>query len=132
MNKFRETERGQRGYPCSGVKKSKEENEMNETIITLVCALMGSGAATAMVNGLFHSYGLRRQQQTGESQGMRWLLQDRLEQLALCYLSRGYVTMEQLRQWNRGHQIYHDLLGGNGDLNGLKDELRRLRIREEE
>ena len=57
---------------------------------------------------------------------MRWLLQDRLEQQALKYLRRGVITYEELRNWNRGHHIYHDLLGGNGDLNGLKEELMRL------
>ena len=57
---------------------------------------------------------------------MRWLLQDRLEQQALKYLRRGAITYEELRNWNRGHHIYHDLLGGNGDLNGLKEELTRL------
>ena len=62
----------------------------------------------------------------GESQGLRWLLQDRLEQQALTYLEKGSISYEELRSWNRGHHIYHDLLGGNGDLDGLREELKRL------
>ncbi len=95
-------------------------------IITILCALMGSGAATALVSGLVGRRTEKQRAETGESQGMRWLLQDRLEQQALKYLRRGRITYEELRNWNRGHHIYHDLLGGNGDLNGLKEELTRL------
>ena len=94
--------------------------------ITILCALMGSGAATALVSGLISRRSEKRRTETGESQGMRWLLQDRLEQQALKYLRRGVITYEQLRNWNRGHHIYHDLLGGNGDLNELKGKLTRL------
>ena len=100
--------------------------------ITILCALMGSGAATALVSGLISRRSEKRRTETGESQGMRWLLQDRLEQQALKYLRRGVITYEQLRNWNRGHHIYHDLLGGNGDLNGLKEELKRLLYETEE
>ena len=95
-------------------------------IITILCALLGSGAATALVTGLVNRQAEKRRTETGESQGLRYLLQDRLEQQALEYLRRGYVTYDELRNWNRGHHIYHDLLGGNGDLNGLREELKRL------
>ena len=94
--------------------------------ITILCALIGSGAATALVTGIVGRRTERRRTETGESQGMRWLLQDRLEQQALKYLRRGLITYEELRNWNRGHHIYHDLLGGNGDLNELKGKLTRL------
>lgn len=93
---------------------------------------MGSGAATALVSGLISRRSEKRRTETGESQGMRWLLQDRLEQQALKYLRRGLVTYEQLRNWNRGHHIYHDLLGGNGDLNELKEKLTQLLYATEE
>ena len=95
-------------------------------IITIVCALIGSGAATALVTGLLGRRAQRRRTETGESQGMRWLLQDRLEQLALRHLRLGRIDYEELRNWNRGHRIYHELLGGNGDLDNLKEALKRL------
>ncbi len=101
-------------------------------IITILCALLGSGAATALVTGFVNRRAEKRRTETGESQGLRYLLQDRLEQQALEYLRRGSVTYDELRNWNRGHHIYHDLLGGNGDLNGLRDELKRLLYETEE
>ena len=100
--------------------------------ITILCALIGSGAATALVTGIIGRRAEQKRTETGESQGLRYLLQDRLEQQALSYLKRGYLSYEELRSWNRGHHIYHDLLGGNGDLNGLKEELNRLLYEKEE
>ncbi len=101
-------------------------------IITILGALLGSGAATALVTALVNRRAEERRTETGESQGLRWLLQDRLEQQALAYLRRGCVTYDELRKWNRGHSIYHDLLGGNGDLNGLREELKKLLYQTEE
>ena len=100
--------------------------------ITILCALIGSGAATALVTGLVSWRAEQRRTETGESQGLRYLLQDRLEQQALTYLEKGSISYEELRSWNRGHHIYHDLLGGNGDLNGLKEELKHLLYKAEE
>lgn len=92
----------------------------------ILCALIGSGAATALVSGLVSRRAERRRNETGESQGMRWLLQDRLEHLAKHYLERGVISYDELQNWNKGHHIYHDLLDGNGDLNILKSSLTNL------
>ena len=36
------------------------------------------------------------------------------------------ITYEELKHWNRGHYIYHNLLGGNGDLDPLKESLKDM------
>lgn len=99
---------------------------MNDNMVMILCALIGSGAATALVTGLLSRRAEKRKNETGESQGMRWLLQDRLEHLAKHYLEIGVITYEELQNWNKGHHIYHDLLDGNGDLNILKSSLANL------
>jgi hypothetical protein len=93
-----------------------------EYLVPIVCAIIGSGAATAIVNAIVNA----NKKETGESQGIRWLMQDRLEQQALKHIDRGFISYEDLRNWTRGHYIYHDLLGGNGDLNTLKETLHNL------
>ena len=95
---------------------------MENIIVPILCALIGSGASTAIVTAIINA----KKKETGESQGIRWLMQDRLEHVALAYMSRGEITYDELKNWNRGHHIYHDLLGGNGDLNELKGKLTRL------
>ena len=99
---------------------------MNDNMVMILCALIGSGAATALVTGLLSRRAEKRKNETGESQGMRWLLQDRLEHLAKHYLEVGFISYEELQNWNKGHHIYHDLLYGNGDLNILKSSLANL------
>lgn len=99
---------------------------MSDNVVMILCALIGSGAATALVSGLINRRAERRRNETGESQGMRWLLQDRLEHLAKHYLERGVISYDELQNWNKGHHIYHDLLDGNGDLNILKSSLTNL------
>lgn len=95
---------------------------MDSIIVPIVCALLGSGASTAIVTAIIN----KQKKETGESQGIRWLMQDRLEHVALAYMAKGTITYEEWKNWNRGHYIYHDLLGGNGDLDPLKDALTRM------
>ena len=99
---------------------------MSETALTLICAIIGSGSATAIVSYAISRHAEKQKTETGENQGIRWLLQDRLEHLAKKYLSDGKVTYEELKNWNKGHSIYHESLGGNGDLNNVKSALEKL------
>ena len=100
-----------------------------DRVITILCAIIGSGAAAALVQGIFARRSDEKRLETGESQGMRWLLQDRLEQLAKEYLDGGYISYDDFKNWNKGHHIYHDLLEGNGDLNTLKDQIHTLYVK---
>ena len=95
---------------------------MDSIIVPIVCALIGSGASTAIVTAIINA----KKKETGESQGIRWLMQDRLEHVALAYMAKGSITYEEWKNWNRGHYIYHELLGGNGDLDPLKDALSKM------
>lgn len=97
-----------------------------EVLVPIVCALIGSGASTAIVTAIINHKAEEKKKETGESQGIKWLMQDRLEHVALAYLSKGEITYEELKNWNRGHHIYHDLLGGNGDLDALKEALQDM------
>lgn len=51
----------------------------------------------------------------------RTLLYDRIKHLAKSYIDQGYVTVEELEDLNRMHQVYHDpdKLDGNGFLKEL-------------
>lgn len=99
---------------------------MENIIVPIVCALIGSGASTAIVTAVLNRRAEEKKKETGESQGIRWLMQDRLEHVALAYMSKGEITYDELKNWNRGHHIYHDLLGGNGDLDALKNTLQSI------
>lgn len=51
----------------------------------------------------------------------RTLLYDRIKHLAKAYIARGWVTVEELEDLNRMHEVYHDedKLNGNGFLTEL-------------
>jgi len=97
-----------------------------EYLVPIVCAIIGSGASTAIVTAVLNRRAEKRKKETGESQGIRWLMQDRLEHVALAYLAKGEISYDELKNWNRGHYIYHSLLDGNGDLDALKENLQAL------
>ncbi len=98
---------------------------METILVPIVCALIGSGASTAIVTAIVN----KRAKETGESQGIKWLMQDRLEHVALAYLSKGVISHDEFKNWNRGHYIYHELLGGNGDLDPLKKAIEDLDLK---
>ena len=61
----------------------------------------------------------------------RTLLYDRSKHLAKSYISRGYVTVEELEDLNRMHDVYHDgdKLNGNGFLKEIMGTVNTLEIR---
>lgn len=97
-----------------------------DILVPIVCAIIGSGASTAIVTAVLNRRTEKKKNETGESQGIRWLMQDRLEHVALAHMAKGEITYEELKHWNRGHYIYHNLLGGNGDLDPLKESLKDM------
>lgn len=52
-------------------------------------------------------------------EGQRYLLLDRIRELGLEYLSLGEVSFDEKRLLHQMHDVYHDKLCGNGDLEGL-------------
>lgn len=55
----------------------------------------------------------------------RTILYDRIKHLAKSYLCRGWVTVEELEDLNRMHEVYHDSdkLNGNGFLRELMEKV---------
>ena len=58
----------------------------------------------------------------------RTILYDRIKHLGKTYIARGYVTLEELEDLERMHQVYHDKdkLNGNGFLDELMKTVKSL------
>ena len=58
----------------------------------------------------------------------RTILYDRIKHLGKTYVSRGYVTLEELEDLERMHAVYHDedKLNGNGFLDEIMKTVRSL------
>lgn len=58
----------------------------------------------------------------------RTILYDRIKHLGKSFVARGYVTLEELEDLNRMHEVYHDpdKLNGNGFLDDLMKAVKSL------
>lgn len=58
----------------------------------------------------------------------RTILYDRIKHIGKSYITRGYVTLEELEDLERMHQVYHDKdkLNGNGFLDELMKTVKSL------
>lgn len=126
----------------------------------IVLAILGGGAGTALVGGLFALLQWRlnrkavREDRVEEvaaascaargqeirdlkrlvnvlMEADRTLLYDRIKHLGKDYLSRGYVTIEELEDLELMHGVYHDQdkLNGNGFLDELMKTVHALEVR---
>lgn len=94
----------------------------------LIIAVIGSGALSAVISGVFTLILRRKQREDGVSAGVRQLLYDRIKYLCKEHIARGYIASNDLEDLSRMHKIYHDDLDGNGFLDDLMAEVRRLKI----
>ena len=59
----------------------------------------------------------------------RTLLYDRIKYLAKTYIKREYITVEEYEDLERMHKVYHDDLNGNGFLDDIMKEVKKLEKR---
>lgn len=62
-------------------------------------------------------------------EGQRYILLDRIRSLGCAYLKNGEVSFDDRRLLNMMHGVYHNGLGGNGDLNTLMEEVNDLPLK---
>lgn len=100
-------------------------------ILQLLITATG-GALVALVGSLILWRWNRKAQKEDKDDdiraGLRILLYDRIKFLGKSYISRGWVTAEELEDLISMHKIYHDNLKGNGFLDSLMDQVKRLPI----
>ncbi|MCD7805456.1 MAG: hypothetical protein LUH03_10025 [Oscillospiraceae bacterium] len=92
----------------------------------IAVAIIGSGALSALISGIFNLVQTKRAKKSGLSAGVQILLYDRIKYLCKSHLERGYIATNDLDDLERMHKIYHDDLDGNGFLDDLMSSVRRL------
>lgn len=61
--------------------------------------------------------------------GMRYLMFDRIRHIGQSYLKDGEVDFDDRRILNDMHSLYHNELGGNGDLDVLMESVNSLPLK---
>lgn len=101
---------------------------MND-VVTIVVAVLSSGALTAVVNALIAYRHSKKEKETGVTAGVRMLLYDRIKHLGKGYINKGCITSEELEDIISLHNCYHDDLGGNGFLDSIMSTVKHLPIK---
>lgn len=105
----------------------------------LVIAILGGGAAAAVVSGAIQImiWKLNRKAELEDKSknedkyiknALKILMQDRIKYLGKCYISEGSIDAEDLRDLMEMHKCYHDDLHGNGFLDNVMDQVKQLLI----
>ena len=91
-------------------------------------AILGSGALSALISGVFALVRDRKAKKDGVRNGIRQILYDLIKTKGRDYIADGEISTEDLEDLIDAHRIYHDELQGNGFLDRIMDDVRKLRI----
>ena len=92
----------------------------------ILAAVLGSGALSAVISGIFTMACNRSKKKDGVRAGVRQLLYDKVKHLGNKYIAAGDVSEEDLEDLINMHKIYHDDLDGNGYLDHVMAGVRAL------
>ncbi len=93
----------------------------------IIIAILGSGALSALISGIFGYFRDRKTKNDGVRAGVRQLLYDKIKSLGKEYITIGEITSEDLEDMINMHRIYHDELNGNGYLDHVMEEIKKLK-----
>lgn len=99
-----------------------------ELIATIAVSIIGSQAFLEVVKSVIQARKEKKKKPSSMEEGLRWLLQDKLEYLATREIKNGETTRQMKAFLHRGHDFYHSL-GGDGDMRGLFEDYDQLPVR---
>lgn len=98
---------------------------------SIIIAIIGSGALTALITNCFNIYRDHRSHEDGIAEGVQLLLYDRIKYLAKHHIAAEQISPDELEDISRMWECYHDPegLNGNGYLDSLMAAVKRLPVR---
>lgn len=103
-------------------------------IITACGAAIVSGAFTLINNAVQRK--AEKKEDKNEKldalvEAQQLIMLDRIKWLGQAYINTGKVDFDDRRLLNKMHAVYHDKLGGNGDLDVIMKEVNKLPLKKE-
>jgi hypothetical protein len=102
----------------------------------LVLVLAGGGVGAAMIHGIVKLLEIRmgHKHETSTHMGtlkhaLRVILHDRIKYLSRSYVEKNEVSFDDRRDLLEMHHIYHGALGGNGHMDHLISEVKKLQLK---
>lgn len=96
------------------------------TAEAIVIAIIGSGALSSLITGLFAMRMKRQAKDNGVSDGVTYLLYDTIKTRGREYIADGRIHAEDLQDLTRAWTVYHDELEGNGYLDKIMHDVNNL------
>lgn len=94
----------------------------------IIIAIIGSGALSALISGIFGLIQNRKKSKNGVQEGVQLLLYDRIKYLGKHYIADGQISSDDLEDLVRMWECYHNDLNGNGYLDKLMAAVQKLPI----
>lgn len=101
---------------------------MNEQTVALIVAVLGSGAVLKIVEAVIAYAKEKHKKPSSLEEGLRWLLQDKLEFLMTREIQKGETTVQMKAFIRRGCNIYYGL-HGNGDMKTLLEAYEKIPVK---
>ena len=102
---------------------------MSESTITIIVAIIGSGAFSTLVSQICGLVQRRAEKKSGASEGPRLIMKDKIRVLCVHYIEQGWIYEDELEDLMAMHSCYHDKLKGYGYLDVLMAKVKALEIR---
>lgn len=94
----------------------------------ILLAVLGSSAMASLVSGIFNLITTKKAKDDSLEAGVRILLYDRIKHLSTKYIEQKYVTADALEDLVKMHNVYHNALKGNGFLDDIMAQVKKLPI----
>lgn len=102
---------------------------MDEPIVTIIVAIIGSGVLNTLLNYAISVREKRKDVNGVEKQALRLIMKTIIQFLCLHYIERKWIYADELDDLIAMHKCYHDGLNGNGYLDELMSRVKSLEIR---
>ena len=94
----------------------------------ILAAILGSCVLSSLISGIFGIVQAHNSRKHGMISAVRILLYDRIKYLGKHYIQQGRIAYDDLEDFLRMHEIYHDEVDGNGYLDSIVENVKKLKI----
>lgn len=94
----------------------------------IVAAALGSSVLTALINQIFNLIIRSVDKKSGVQEANRLLMKDKIRHLCTKYIDQGWIYADELEDLIAMHECYHDKLKGNGFLDELMSDVKKLPV----
>lgn len=102
---------------------------MDANIVTIICAVIGSGALSTLIAQLISHHDKKLERKNGANKAIRMILKDRIRYLCEKYVAQGWIYASDLEELLNMHDCYHTDLEGNGFLTAFISKVKALPVK---